>query len=578
MTPPYKPAAVRPDYLAGVWDYARGKPASEHRDYARAVALAEFDPWWIRNYNDVAAVLDGCYFDEQAAKEAASFFPLLCHTLGEFAGKPFHLMDWQEWDLVRPLFGWKTKTGARRFAEAHVEVPKKQGKSSLCAALGLYLMFGDGEHGAEVYAGATTRDQAAIVHKEAARMARGSEHLSRRFRCIDHRKTIYHDASNSFFRALSADVESAEGLNIHGAIIDELHVHKNRLLYDTLKHGGSARRQPLMIAITTAGIYDPTSIGWEQHDYARKILDGMVDDTKFFAYIAGATDEDDWRDPAVWKRANPSWGVTINTERALGMIAEAESKPAAVNGLKRYRLNIWTRQSVAWMQPDIWSACAADYNESDLAGMECYAGMDLSQSDDLTALVLWFPPQHGLETNRVLPYFWLPSDTIREHDRYYGGLYSTWANAGKIILTPGDVIDYQAVRGKIEELNQLFRIECLYYDRAFAASLVQDLQVDGMKLMEHPQTTAAMNSSVTDIMTLTKKRELEHPDHPVLNWHIGNAQAFSDYGGRVKIQKLETSGRKKSPKRLKVDGAVAMAMARTGAATHEPAGDYYIGA
>ena len=579
---PFDPASIRPDYAVGTWAYALGRPACEHRDYAKAVELAEsagWNPWFIRQWGDVPAVLNGAYFDPDAAQRVVEFFRLLRHTTGAHAGHRFDLLDWQQWDLVYPLFGWKASDGTRRYGEAYIEVPKKNGKTTMCSGLSLYMLFGDGEESAEVYAGATTRDQASIVYKEAAKMVRASASLMSRLRLIDHRKMIHHDVSNSLFRVLSADVEAHEGLNIHGAVVDELHVHKDRILYDTLKHGGAARTQPLMIIITTAGQYDPLSIGWEQHEAARQVLDGMVENQRLFAYIASTPEdqEQEWRSPDVWKRANPSWGETINIKTALEMIDEAESKPGEISKIKRYRLNVWERQVSAWMLPEVWDACAAEYTEADLEGMDCFGGLDLSQSDDLTALALMFPPQGELEKFRLLTYFWLPSDTIREHDRYYNGMYGRWADGGLIQTTEGNTIDYRSIRLKVQELGKRFNIREIYFDKFFASMLVQQLQDDDrFEMREHGQSAADMNNSVTEMMNLCKKQELEHNNHPVMNWHIGNAKPVSDYQGRTKIMKLEM-GKRKKQKRIKVDGVIASLMALTGASRFEPAGDYYIG-
>ncbi len=450
---------VREDHALGTWDYARGQDAHEHPRFDEAMAIAGASEWnalWIRTWSDVDAVLDGCYFDMEYAQSAADFFPDMCHhSKGVHAGRPFHLKDWQALDIIMPLFGWMRQTvvrapngedyrcavrhiatpsnkpgeGAdwkecweptdipscevewaedseygtvrRRFGRAYIEIPKKNGKSTMAAGIGLLLFTADGEAGPEVYSAAVDHKQAGRVHDEAAKMVRKSDALNKHLTIIDSRKTISYPAEDGIFRALSADAESAEGLNISGATIDELHAHKNRKLFATLRYGGITREQALFVVITTAGVRDLLGIGWEQHVYAEKVMSGAIKDWASFCYIAGVPEEKDengkmkdpdWSSSAVQKKANPMWGSLIPPWNMADETRIAKESPTSQAEFLRYRLNIWTATSVRWMDAATWQACARELNLEDLEGQECYGGLDLSSTRDLTAFTLAFPP------------------------------------------------------------------------------------------------------------------------------------------------------------------------------------------
>jgi phage terminase large subunit-like protein len=362
---------------------------------------------WIRSPRDEKAVLEGCRFDIRAAERVRTFFTkFLRHSKGQWAGQPFALLDWQWREVVAPLFGWKRADGTRRYRRAYIEVPKKNGKSALFSGLSLYLLAADGEPGAEVYSAAVDRDQASIVFNEAANMVEVSPQLSSRLNVVRSMKRIVMPRSRSFYKALSADVPAKEGLNAHAVLIDELHAQKTRLLWDTLRYTGAARRQPLHLSITTAG-FDHHSICWEQHDYAEKVLDGTIEDSSFLPFIAAAGAEDDWTSPEVWRKANPSFAVTINPEQFAEDCREAQESPAKENSFRRYRLNQWTEQEVRWLNMEKWDACATPLG--DLGRRPCYAGLDLSSTTDITALVLVFPNEDRYD---VLPLFWVRAPEV----------------------------------------------------------------------------------------------------------------------------------------------------------------------
>ena len=377
---------------------------------------------------DELAVRDGCWFDIAAATRVRTFFrQFLRHSKGEWAGQAFELQPWQWRDVVAPLFGWKRADGTRRFRNAYIEVPKKNGKSTLCAGLSLYLLIADGEAGAEVYSAAADHEQASIIYREAAAMVRASAELSGHVIPVDSTKRLTFPRGNAFYKALSSEVKTKEGMNIHALIFDELHAQRSRDLWDALTYGGASRRQPLTIAITTAG-YDRHSICWEQHQYAEQVRDGVIPDWSFFPYIAAAGVDDDWTKPSVWRKANPSFGVTVNATEFAESAAEAQASPAKENTFRRYRLNIWTQQDVRWLRLKDWDACDGELDLDEIEGEECYAGLDLSSKTDLTCLGLVFPRDDGRLI--VRPRFWCPLDNARERSRRDRVPYMLWADQG----------------------------------------------------------------------------------------------------------------------------------------------------
>ena len=330
----------------------------------------------------------GLRFDLAAARHAIDFFGFLRHSKGEWAGEPFTLAPWQAF-LVGSLFGWKRDDGLRRFRTAYCAVPRKNGKSTTSAGIGLYLLVADGEQGAEVYSAATTRDQARIVFDEAKRMVATSPALRRRVELLIN--NLHVAASASRFMPLSSDSSTMDGLNVHGAIIDELHAHKTRGVVDVLDTATGARRQPLLFEITTAG-YDRHSICFEHHDYSIKVLDGVLQDDSWFAYIAAADEDDDWTDAKVWRKANPNFGISVKEDDLARKAEKAIALPGAQNAFRRLHLNQWTEQAERWIDMAAWDACDAPVDLERLRGRPCFGGLDLSTTTDVTALAWVFPP------------------------------------------------------------------------------------------------------------------------------------------------------------------------------------------
>jgi phage terminase large subunit-like protein len=508
---------------------------------------------------DQLALDAGCSFDPAAAERVRTFFrKFLRHSKGQWAGQPFELLAWQWEQIILPLFGWKRADGTRRFRRAYIEVPKKNGKSTLSAGISLYLLMGDGEPGAEIYSAAADRDQASIVFGEAARMVKASPALSSRLQVINSTKRIVYPANGSWYKALSAEVPTKEGLNIHGLIFDELHAQKTRDLWDTLTYGGAARRQPLLLAITTAG-YDRDSICYEQHLYAQGVLAGTVEDPYFFAYIAAANKEDDWKDPAVWKKANPSYGVTISETSFQDDAREAQNSPAKESPFRRYRLNLWTDAAERWISSERWDACDLPLDLEDLAGRGCYAGLDLSSTTDTTSLVLLFPHEDG--TYSVLLYCWVPETACRDRERKNRQRFDEWARRGHVEKTPGDVIDYQWIRKKLNELSRLYQIQEVAFDPWNATALSTQLKdEDGFTVIAFRQGYASMSEPAKALEGLILEGKIRHGGNPVLRWMVGNCCVETDSAGNVKPSKKASTE--------KIDGVVALVMALGRALVH----------
>ena len=316
----------------------------------------------LKKYKPTRFMLNTSYYDKELADYAVSFIECLCHTKGTWAGKPFKLLDWQE-QIIRDLFGTVKPNGYRQFNTAYIEIPKKNGKSELAAAVALLLCCGDGEQRAEIYGCAADRGQATIVFDVAADMVRMCPALNKRCKILTSQKRILFAPTNSFYQVLSAEAYSKHGFNIHGVVFDELHTQPNRKLFDVMTKGsGDARMQPLYFLITTAGT-DTHSICFETHQKALDILEGRKIDPTFYPVIYGAGDTEDWTDPKVWLKANPSLGETIGMDKVEAACESAKQNPGEENSFRQLRLNQWVKQSVRWMPMDKWDACAYPVNE-----------------------------------------------------------------------------------------------------------------------------------------------------------------------------------------------------------------------
>ena len=493
-------------------------------------------------------------FDERKAQRVVRFIEALRHTKGEFHGQPFHLLPWQE-KIIRDVFGTGRDDDPtmRQYTTAYIEIPKKNGKSELGAAIALNMLINDDEWKAEVYSCASDRQQAAIVFDVAVDMVRQSPALMKRVKIIPSTRRMIYQPTGSIYQVLSSEVATKHGLNVSACIFDELHTQPTRALYDVMTQGsGDARKQPLWFLLTTAGT-DRNSICWEVHQKALDILEGRKIDPRFYPVLFGLPDEADWTSEENWYRANPSLDHTITIDKVRDAFRKAQETPADENQFRQLRLNQWVKQSVRWMPMDKWDECGGVVDPYALEGRACYAGLDLSSTSDLTALVLVFPPTSEDEPYIALPFFWLPEETLSLRVRRDHVPYDQWAKRGYIQTTEGNVVHYGFIERFICELGERYDIREIAHDRWNATMMVQTLEDDGFTMVPFGQGFKDMSPPTKELMRIVLEHKLCHGGHPVLRWNMDNAFVRTDPAGNLKLDKEKSTE--------KVDGAVALVMA-----------------
>lgn len=506
----------------------------------------------LKKYKPTKFKLKSSAYDKSTADYAVAFIENLCHTKGTWAGKPFELIDWQE-QIIRDLFGTLKPNGYRQFNTAYIEIPKKQGKSELAAAVALLLTCGDGEERAEVYGCAADRQQAAIVFDVAADMVRMCPALSKRVKILASQKRLIYTPTNSFYQVLSAEAYSKHGFNIHGVVFDELHTQPNRKLFDVMTKGsGDARMQPLYFLITTAGT-DTHSICYETHQKAKDIIEGRKIDPTFYPVIYGADESDDWTDPKVWKKANPSLDITVGIDKVKAACDSAKQNPGEENAFRQLRLNQWVKQAVRWMPMEKWDKCAFAVDEDELEGRICYGGLDLSSTTDITAFVLVFPPLDEEDKYIMLPYFWIPEDNLTLRVNRDHVPYDVWERQGFLQTTEGNVVHYGFIEQFIEKLGERFNIREIAFDRWGAVQMVQNLEGMGFTVVPFGQGFKDMSPPTKELMKLVLEQKIAHGGHPVLRWNMDNIYIRTDPAGNIKADKEKSTE--------KIDGAVATIMA-----------------
>ncbi|GKU31459.1 terminase large subunit [Clostridium folliculivorans] len=491
-------------------------------------------------------------FDAVKAQRAVRFINSLKHTKGVWHGVPFDLLPWQD-KIITDIFGTVKDNGFRQYNTAYVEIPKKNGKSEIAAAIALYLTCADSEWGAEVYGCAADRQQASIVFDVAVDMVDQCPALKKRIKPIISQKRLVYMPLGSFYQVLSSEAFSKHGLNVHGVIFDELHAQPSRELYDVMTKGsGDARMQPLFFLITTAGT-DRNSICYEVHQKADDILRGKKFDPTFYPVIYGIKDEDNWSLEENWYKANPSLGHTIPIEKVRDAFNSAKENPAEENIFRQLRLNQWVKQSVRWMPMDIWEKCSFAVDIDKLRGRECYGGLDLSSSNDITAFVLIFPPTADDDKYYVLPFFWIPEENLKLRVRRDHVPYDVWAKQGFLKTTEGNVIHYGFIEKFIEELGKQYNIKQIAFDRWGAVQMVQNLEGLGFTVVPFGQGYKDMSPPTKELMKLTLENKIAHGGHPVLSWMMDNVYVRTDPAGNIKPDKEKSTE--------KIDGIVALIMA-----------------
>ena len=493
----------------------------------------------------------GLYFDRKAAVYAEDYFSeVLRHpkdSILSSAGEPFALEGWELAMIIWPVFGWKRADGTRRFRRAYVEVPKKNGKSSISAGIADLLLTADGEHSAEVYSVAGSREQAALVFDIAKSMVEMSPELGER--CEVFRRSIIYKDAFSVYKVMSSDAPMAHGVNAHGIIFDELHVQPNRELFDALWGAGKARKQPLFVMLTTAG-WDRQSVCYEMHDYTEQVLDGVIKDDSFWGVIYGMDEGDDWLSPKIWRKANPNLGVTIGLDAVAEEAKQAKAIPGYQNAFKRLTLDVWTEQETRTITAEMWNECQSAA-AIPLEGRACFGGLDLASSNDIAAFVLDFPLEGGLQ--RWLPFFWIPEENLHERGISHGVNYEAWKRDGFLHTTPGNTIDLRQIVAEIEELHGIYNIRCIAFDRWGAREIVADLQDSGLTMVDFGQGFKSLAAPTKEFLRLVAGKQLQHDGHPVLRWMANNLVTEQDAAGNLKPNK------KKSKE--KIDGIVAGIMA-----------------
>lgn len=463
------------------------------------------------------------------------------------------LEPWQQfflWDL----FGWRRASdGLRKYNVAYLSVAKKNGKSFLDSGVGLYMMRFDGEPGAEVYTAATTRDQATIIFGVARQMAKKSPFLQKHIHAYKH--ALVHEETFSSMKALSADADTLDGKNVHCALIDEYHAHPTDAVYDIMKRGTIARKQPLILATTTAG-FDLGVPCFEEEEYAKAVLEGRFTNESYYALIYTLDDPDtEWMDESAWPKANPNLGVSIGVKAIRDEFVKAKDRPAEINKFKTKHMNIWTQTESVWITDDKWMACGFEVDPEALAGRPCWAGLDLSVNTDITAFVAAFAKDDS-GVSAVVPMFFIPSEAMAERERRDKVPYSLWVEQGHVIATPGDYIDYNYVMEHITEFAARYQLHEVAYDPAYAAQLSIDLTNRGVNMVEFRQGWVTMSPAILEFEKKVLARELAHGGNPVLRWMMQCTTLRQNERGNFTLKKPD---RQASSKRI--DGTIASVMA-----------------
>lgn len=492
------------------------------------------------------------YHDKEEALDRIQFVEMLKHTAG-FHGQPFRLLDWQ-YSFIWDVYGTMKETGFRAYRYAYLEVPKKNGKTELVAALALSHLFLD-EPGGQIYCCAAETGQASLVFNAAKDMVEQCPALKKRVKILDSRKQIANKKTGTFMRVLSSEAYSKHGLNPSVVIFDELHAQPNRDFWDVMTFGaGSARKEPLWLVITTAGDDpDRNSIGWEIHDYARKVIDGEIIDPTWYARIYCAPENADIYDEKTWAMANPSLGVSIDIETVRTEALAAKNSPASEKLFRWLRLNQWVQlKQTSWLPLPLYDKCVnKKLSLAMLAGKTCYGGLDLSSTGDLTARALFFPPQRGLKKAVVMFRTYIPLENMQERERLDKVPFSRWVQDGFVEATPGDVVDYDFIKADIIKDDKLYATKEIGNDPWSADKLRQDLEREEDIIMTAvPQNIAAMSPVMKEIERLMRTGQMEFLPNPVARWCFGNIKIYVDGNENIKPMK--------SDRRARIDPWVAL--------------------
>jgi len=519
-----------------------------------------------RHYRDLETGAErGLWFSEALAQHALESFLFLRHSKGEWAGRQFELAPWQQF-WIALAFGWMRLDGTRRFREVWEEVPRKNGKSTKLAGIGLYLFTFDGEGGAEVYSAATKMEQAKITHSEAVRMVEASPHLRRSLAIRLNEIYDPRPGRADKFMPLGRDAKSLDGLNPHGGILDEVHAHPTREIYDVIKSGMGSRKQPMIWQITTAG-FDLSSFGYQQHEYAEKVLEGIFEDDELLVIIYTVDHPDRWDDPVEMAKANPNLGVSVYEEQLRAMVERAKRQPSELPNVLTKRLNIWLRGGSRWVPADSWKACGdSSLSIEDFAGEPCWVGLDLAEKKDVAALCIVFK-----RDGRYYAFFrlYLNEEQVQAPENRH---YFAWEQSGHLIMTPGNATDFDVIRRDLVDLSKQVSVQEVVYDPKFATYFAAKLRdEDGLLMVEMPQTSSRFTLPIVSVENLVLTKDLQHDANPAVAWMISN----------VVMRESKFSGLKHPTKEKpenKIDAAIALiqAMSRALSSDGEPdMSDYF---
>lgn len=503
-------------------------------------------------------------FDADKASRPCEFIELLPHIKGKWA-RDRRLIELEPWQcfVITTVFGWVHQdTGLRRYREAYIEVPRKNAKSTLSSGLALYMLAADGEHGAEVYSAATTRDQARIVFDDAKAMAERTPEMRQYLgvAILQHSITVAHRASK--FTPLAAEGSTLDGLNVHFACIDELHAHKTRAVYDVIDTARGAREQSLLWNITTAGS-DRSGICYERRTHITKVLDNVIQDPSMFGVIYTIDDADDPMDPAVWAKANPNWGVSVLPDDMEAAARKASAMPSALSNYLTKRLNVWVSGESPWMDMRAWERCG-ETKLRDLAqyhGAKCWIGLDLAQKKDFAALSIAFesdflvagadgvyqPVRKWCVSTRL----YLNELAVQESGNAH---LSGWARSGYVQVTDGDITDFDVVADDLRRLCHDFDVQEIAFDPALSMYFAGKLIEEGLPLVEISQRALFFTPPLLQVENLVLEKKLAHDANPVMSWMVSNLV--------VKVSKFnELRAPTKERPENKIDGPMAMLMA-----------------
>lgn len=500
-----------------------------------------------RYLNDKKIAIDkGWYLDIPAGERAVHFIQKLKHTKGRWAGLPLLLEPWQMF-IVFNIFGWKKANGTRRFRYVYVEVARKNGKTALAAGIALYMLYAEKEPRAEVYSVATVKDQAKLCFQDAVEIVKHTA-LAQRIKVF--RDSILYEQMGAYFKPLSSDDGIHDGYSPYGAIVDEYHAHKDNGMMDVMRSGMGARSQPLMFIITTAG-FNKNYPCYAYRKNAKNIIAGVVEDDSLFAMIFEIDEDDDWKDPRCWCKANPNLGVSVDVEFLEGEVKDAQNRADAVRNVKTKHLNMWVDAEDTWVVDEKWMESSVTEDDSMLEGMDCWGGLDLSNVSDITAFVLLFKDTEG--RLYVKPYFWIPEEKYNEKIRKENVFYAEWVSQGYVRLTPGDVTDYDFIQADIYKLAQQYNIKSIAYDRWNSSQTVINMQNEGLNMSPFGQGYGSMSTPTKEWEKMVLLKNLEHFKNPVLRWMMASVALMKDPAGNIKPDKRKSS--------QKIDGVVAGIMA-----------------